>query len=193
MPEAAKRQQRKVVELSFDPESIEEFPHIDKDTKHNSSRSVNSTKFNKSSKSQKSSKSHKSNASSDSGSVVSAVTRADFTNLAEGLSKNISKLIRDECSVMTSSTDASALKHLKEELLAGRKQQEITNNTMKESLQLMSTMLAQFMKTQVQRTQPPPVSQSAHSAPFSASSVSDTNASQDPRAPHSPIIDNTQV
>jgi hypothetical protein len=193
MPKAAKRQQRKVVELSFDPESIEEFPHIDKDTKHNSSRSVNSTKSNKSSKSQKSSKSHKSNASSDSGSVVSAVTRANFTNLAEGLSKDISKLIRNECSVMTSSTDASALEYLKEELLAGRKQQEITNNTMKESLQLMSTMLAQFMNTQVQRTQPPPVSQSAHSAPFSASSVSDTNASQDPRAPHSPIIDNTQV
>jgi hypothetical protein len=109
-----------VVELSFDPESIQEFPHIDKETKHNSSRSVNSTKSNKSSKSQKSSKSHKSNASSDiSGSVVSAIARADFTNLAEGLSKDMSKLIRDKYSVMTSSTDASALKYLKEELLAG--------------------------------------------------------------------------
>jgi hypothetical protein len=104
MPKASKRQQRKLVELSFDPESIEEFPHIAKETKHNSSRSVNSTKSTKSSKSQKSSKSHKSNASSDSGSVVSAVTRAAFTNLAEGLSKDISKLIRDEYSVMTAST-----------------------------------------------------------------------------------------
>jgi hypothetical protein len=58
MPEASKRQQRKVVELSFDPESIEEFPHIAKETKHNSSRPVNSTKSTKSSKSQKSLKSH---------------------------------------------------------------------------------------------------------------------------------------
>jgi hypothetical protein len=82
-----------VVELSFDPESIEEFPHIAKETKHNSSRSVNSTKSAKSSKSQKSSKSHKSNASSDSGSVISAVTRAYFRNLAEGPSKDVSKLI----------------------------------------------------------------------------------------------------
>jgi hypothetical protein len=130
MPKAAKRQQRKVVELSFDPEWIEEFPHIDKETKHNSSRSVNSTKSQKSSKSQKSLKSHKSNALSDSGSVVSAVTRADFTNLAKGLSKDISKLIRHKHSVMTSSTEVSAMQCLKEELLAGRKQQEITNNTL---------------------------------------------------------------
>jgi hypothetical protein len=117
------------------------------------------------------------------------VTRADFTNLAEGLSKDISKLIRDKHSVMTASTEASAMQCLKEELIANRKQQEITNN----ALQLMQTMMTQFMNTQVQRTQPPPVSQSAHSAPFSASSIHDTNTSQDPRAPHSPLIDSTPV
>jgi hypothetical protein len=134
MHEAAKRQQRKVMELSFDPESSEEqFPHVAKETKHNSSRLVNSSKSTKSSKAQKSSKSHKSNASSDSGSVVSAATRADFTNLAKGLSKDISELIRDEHSVMTASTEASAMQCLKEELTANRKQQEITNN----ALQLM--------------------------------------------------------
>lgn len=180
-----KRQTRRVVELSFDPESISEFPDLQtqQTNRNTGSRSVNSAK---STKSNKSAKSNKSNASSESGSAVSAVTRADFTNLAEGLSKDISKMIRDEYSVLSANSDASSMINiLKDELVEGRKRQDRSIQLMEHSMQLMSAMMNQL----VSQTKPPPASQSTTTnAPFSASAITDTatsNASNTPQSPTS--------
>jgi hypothetical protein len=194
-----KRQTRKIVELSFDPESFQEFPNLNKTTNNNnSSRSVSSAKSNKSNKSSKSTRSNNksiaSNASSDSGSAVSAVTPADFNSLAEGLSKDLSKLIRDECSVMTSGTDLTMITLLKDELEAGRKQQAATLKMMNESMQMMTNMMTQFAPKSPQ-PQPNPqhnttVSQSTKKAPPSES-VSQSN--EKTPAPESEQINNESI
>jgi hypothetical protein len=109
------QQGRKIVELSFDPESKKDFPNLTNQTQRKSA-----TKLVTSTRSQESKKSE---ALSESD-TVSAVTRADFQTLGDDLREMLRTKAK---SVLTSGTDITLVTLLCEELEANRLE-NINNN-----------------------------------------------------------------
>jgi hypothetical protein len=131
MKNMPRRRNRKIVELSFDPESKEDFPDLSKkskDKKQSGSKSIASKE------------SKKSEASSESD--VSAVTKADFQTLGD----NLREMLRTEAqSVMTSGSGITMVTLLKEELESNRKlAQEQMEQSRKQTEQQMTLMQNQF-------------------------------------------------
>lgn len=129
------RRARKIVELSFDPESTADFPHLMRkkpDGAKQSTKSVTST--------MKESTGHSSNSD-----TVSAVTRADFQNLGDELRE----MLRSEAkSVMTSSTDVTMITLLREEMVENRRQVQSQLEIMQSTLAIFQTMVASMTPAQ---------------------------------------------
>jgi hypothetical protein len=134
IPSRKQRQVRKVVELSFDPESKAEFPHLQTaDHKDNN-------------KNTKSVTSAKAKSTTSSHSSVSGVTKADFENLGDELRK----MLRAETqSINTSGTDLTMITLMKEEMVANRKEAN-------EQMKLMQTQMAMFQTTLTTMMPPQP-------------------------------------
>jgi hypothetical protein len=110
MPNKSRAKQRKRVEISFDPESKEQFPELqNKSTDKQNPRPTRKGK-------QKNDQSSPTSSQSDS--IISAVTRAEFTNF----SQNISQMVKDEVqSTISNSTDQTMLTIYRDELAANRR------------------------------------------------------------------------
>jgi hypothetical protein len=131
MPNKTRVKQRKRVEISFDPESKEQFPDLQ-------NKSPDKQKP-RSPRKEAQKNDQMSPNSSQSESIISNVTRAEFENF----SQNIGKMVRDEVqSTISNSTDQTMLTIYREELAANRKD---TQNQMKMLQQQMAhfhTLLA---------------------------------------------------
>jgi hypothetical protein len=152
LPSRKQRQVRKVVELSFDPESKADFPHLPTaDSKDNN-------------KNAKSADSAKAKSTTSSHSSVSGVTKADFENLGEELRK----MLRTETqSVNTSYTDLTMLTLMKEEMLASRKEASEQMKVMQAQMTMFQTILTQLIPPQT-NTNPLNDSESQQSESHSA-------------------------
>jgi hypothetical protein len=104
LPTRKKQQQvRKIVELSFDPESATDFPHL-----QSTSKKSNEEKETTKSAAKSTTSSHSS---------VSGVTKADFQTLGDELRQMLQTEVK---SVMTSGTDLTMVTLMKEEMVASR-------------------------------------------------------------------------
>jgi hypothetical protein len=128
---------RKTVELSFDPESKDDFPELKSSKKD--------TEEAKSSKSSKASKTSKKSESSSDNDTISAVTKEDFHLLGN----NLRDMIRSETqSVLSSGTDVTMISLLRDELAASREQSQAQMKMMAEQM----TMFQSMMKTMLPNT-----------------------------------------
>jgi hypothetical protein len=118
---------RKIVELSFDPESTIDFPHLKSEKKPTNKAKARSTTGSKESKSESS--------ASD---TISAVTKEDF----ETLGNNLREMLRSEAqSVLSSGTDVTMISLLRDELTASREQSKIQMEMMNRQMTMFHTMM----------------------------------------------------
>jgi hypothetical protein len=124
MTNKARTKQCKIVEISFDPESTEQFHELQ--NKSPDKQNPRPTRKGK----QKTDQSSPNSSQSDS--IISAVTRAEFENF----SQSISKMVKDEVqSTISNSTDQTMLTIYRDELAANRRD---TQNQMKMLQQQMA-------------------------------------------------------
>jgi hypothetical protein len=98
---------RKIVEISFDPESQAQFPNLSTKT---TSRQARNTRKNKPNEDVSPTSSH-------SDSIISAVTRAEFENLSQGIEQMIKNEVQ---STLTTSTDQTMMTMFRDEMAANR-------------------------------------------------------------------------
>jgi hypothetical protein len=100
---------RKIVEISFDPESEDQFSNLaQRSSNHNQSQT---------SRKHKHKNDNSSLTSSQGDSIISAVTRAEFQNLSQG----ISQMVKDEVqSMISTGTDQTMITLFRNEMAANR-------------------------------------------------------------------------
>ena len=133
LPTRKPRQVRKIVELSFDPESTDDFPHLKTSKPVKASNSVTS----------------KYKSTSYSHSSVSGVTKADFATLGDELRALVHDELRSVKSVKsnnTSQTNLTMVTLMSEGMLANRKSDEVKMVMMQQQAAAQTQMTQQMQQ-----------------------------------------------